>query len=52
MCRGFFAFIQTHHEKIPNKQNRHENYDEHIIKEGKPFSDSIMQTSAVFLNIK
>lgn len=50
--QGLPVFIQTYHEKVSNKHNWHEDYDKHIVKEGKPFSHSIMQTCAVFLNTK
>lgn len=57
MCSGeryrvILASIQTHHEKVTNKQNWHEDYDEHIVKEGKPFPHSVMEASAVLLETK
>lgn len=50
--RVLLASMQTHHEQVSNKHNWHEDYDEHIVKEGKAFSHSIVEASAVLLNTK
>lgn len=50
--RVIVASIQTHHEKVPNKHNWHEDYDEHIVQEGESFPHSIVEASAVLLNTK
>lgn len=50
--RVLLASMQTHHEQVSDKHNWHEDYDEHIVKEGKAFSHSIVEASAVLLNTK